>query len=259
MKDGLLQGVVTKSNFLRPSKTKLILMDHNELSQAVDGADQVEIIEVVDHHRISFQTTMPISFNIQPVGSTCTLVAEKYRERNQDTSKKIAGLLLAAIISDTVSGRSPTTTCRDIEALNWLQDVSGVNRDRFSIEMFAASSIIGQKTPRDVILNDFKEFTMGKHKVGIGQVEVVGFDKFNQAKDEIRDELRRLKVEKGYNLIGLMVTDITYGTTLFPIAADQDISDGIGLPEREKGLFEMKGVLSRKKQVVPHIANALTS
>lgn len=257
--DGLLQGVVTKSNFLRPSKTKLILMDHNELSQAVDGADQVEIIEVVDHHRISFQTAMPISFNIQPVGSTCTLVAEKYRESNQDTSKKTAGLLLAAIVSDTVSGRSPTTTCRDIEALKWLQDVSGINRKRFSIEMFAASSILGQRTPREVILNDFKEFTMGEHKVGIGQVEVVGFDKFNQVKDDIRDELRRLKVEKGYSLIGLMVTDITYETTLFPVAADQEIYDAVGLPEQEKGLFEMKGVLSRKKQVVPHITNALTT
>ena len=255
--DDLLQGVVTKSNFLRTPETRLILMDHNELSQAVDGADQVEIIEVVDHHRISFQTTMPISFTIQPVGSTCTLVSEKYRESRQEISKKVAGLLLAAIVSDTVSGRSPTTTYRDIEALNWLEGVSGVNRDRFAIEMFAASSILGQKAPGDVIMNDFKEFTMGKHKVGIGQVEVVGFDKFNQLKDELRDELIRLKAKKAYDLIGLMVTDITYEITLFLVAADQEICDAIGLPEREKGLFEMKGVLSRKKQVVPHMANIM--
>lgn len=255
---GVLLGVVTNSCFLRTPGTRLVLMDHNELSQAVDGADQVEIIEVVDHHRIGgFSSVLPISFTIQPVGSTCTLVAEKYRDWGKEIPKNIAGLLFSGIISDTVTGRSPTTTSRDLEAMKWLEDVTGIKSEKFSAEMFGASSILGQKSAREVLLNDFKEFNVDGKKIGVGQVEVVGFERFEAVKKEIISELESLKNEKNYDLIGLMVTDITYEVTLFPMAADREICDSMELPEKDKNIFEMKNVLSRKKQVIPHLINVL--
>lgn len=253
-----LRGVITKSNFLKPPGIKLILLDHNELSQAIDGADQAEIIEVVDHHRMAgFQTSMPIDFTIRPVGSTCTLIAEKYRETKTDLDKSTAGMLLAGIISDTLTGRSPTTTNCDLEAMKWLEDIAGISKDKFSVEMFEGSSLLTNRSVKDIILNDFKAFTIGKNKVGIGQVEVVGFNKFHQIKEEIMASLEDTRKEKGFDLVALMVTDITYEVTLLCVSAPREIYMSIELPESEANIFEMKNVLSRKKQVVPYLFNIL--
>jgi manganese-dependent inorganic pyrophosphatase len=233
-------------------------MDHNEPSQTVDGADQVDIIEVVDHHRVSgFNTALPISMIIQPVGSTCTIVAEQYKEHGQEISKKIGGLLLSGIISDTVSGKSPTTTERDLRVLSLLEGICGINRDTFAMEMFNASSILEQKNPKEIILNDFKEFNIGGKKVGVGQVEVVGFEFFVKIKDTILYELNKLKKDREFDLVALMVSDITHETTLLAVSADPVLNEMLGLKVKEKNIFEMKGVLSRKKQVIPHLINVL--
>lgn len=253
-----LAGVITKSNFLSQTDRKLILVDHNEFSQAVEGADQLEVVEVIDHHRIAdFHTAYPININIQPVGSTCTLVSEIYRYSNIELSAGTAGILLAGVISDTVTGRSPTTTDRDREIMKWLENISGVNAAEFSEEMFSSSSILDNSPPKDIILNDFKLFNIAGKKVGISQVEVVGFAQFHKIKKELLAELQSIAKKERYDIAALMVTDITYEVTLLQIAADISIYNSIKLPEVEKGIFEMKGVLSRKKQVVPFMFNIL--
>ncbi|MFQ5559918.1 MAG: putative manganese-dependent inorganic diphosphatase [Nitrospinota bacterium] len=253
---GRLRGLVTKSCLLDFQGIRLILMDHNELSQAVDGAEDAEIVEVVDHHRIAgIKTALPINFVIEPVGSTCTLVAEKFRETGVSLSKNMAGLLAAGIISDTVSGRSPTTTSKDFAVLERLLSISGINKDKFAFEMFNASSILDKKPPRGIIFNDFKEFDIGGKKVGVGQVEVVGFQLFEKVKGVLIEELQNLRKEQQYDLISLMVTDITYEVTLLVLDGDPDLCDLLALSKKEENVFEMKGVLSRKKQVIPHFVS----
>ena len=156
---GRIEGVITKSNLLGPSKTNLILVDHNELSQAVDGADKVRIIEVVDHHRIgNFQTELPISFVCEPVGATSTLVSELYRRSGMPIGKKTAGLLLAGVLSDTVMLKSPTTTARDVEIVSWLEEGSGLDHKEFGRKIFSATSSITGRGVKAVVGADHKVF-----------------------------------------------------------------------------------------------------
>lgn len=252
--EGFMAGVITKSNLLRPSRTSLILVDHNELSQAVDGAGMVKIINVVDHHRLgNFHTTQPITFICEPVGSTSTLVAEMIRHKDVNIEKSIAGLLLAGVMSDTVILKSPTTTDRDRAIVPWLEKKSGLDHMQFGREIFSATSSMKNRGIEAVVRGDYKIFEVKNQKFGIGQVETIGFDEFHEEKEKLLAELARTKEDKGLRLSALLVTDIVLGTSLLLVAADKEVILSLDYPKVDDNLYELKNVLSRKKQVAPHL------
>jgi manganese-dependent inorganic pyrophosphatase len=256
--DGRVCGVVTKSNLLRPSSLKLVLVDHNELSQAVPGADQVEILEVIDHHRLgNFHTDAPIRFINQPLGSTCSVVATLYRQAGVEPEAKVASLMLAGLLSDTVLLKSPTTTDVDRDLVCWLEKCSGLDPLDFGQQMFLAGSTLAAYPSIDALLMaDFKEYTVDDRRFGIGQAEVVGFQEFEERREEILEGLEALAEKRGLGLAGLLVTDIVQQNSQFVVRGDKDLIAAISYPQLDPRRFELKGVLSRKKQLIPHLLRA---
>jgi len=255
-KKGLLHGLVTRSRILKRSPISLILVDHNELSQAVDGAGSVEIRGVVDHHRIGgFQSVSPIPFVCGPVGSTSTLVAEQFDAEGVKMDKGMAGLLLAGVLSDTVVLKSPTTTERDRAVVRRLEAISALDYRAFGEEIFRATASLKKLGAEAAVNGDHKVFTTAGKTFGIGQVETIGFDEFYEEEDSLRKVLQSLMAKKGFYLSALLVTDIVKGTSLFLAVGVPEVFYHLGYPEIGKDLYELKGVISRKKQVVPHILN----
>ncbi|GFO69401.1 manganese-dependent inorganic pyrophosphatase [Geomonas limicola] len=257
--DGTLAGVATKSSLFQPLPYALILVDHNELSQSVPGAEDLEIIEVIDHHKLgNAHSTNPIPFITAPVGSTCTIVASLYQEHGVTPEPKIAALLLAGILSDTVILKSPTTTARDQAAVERLARIAGLEWEAFGAEIFAASGALsGYGSPERVVTSDFKLFSQGEARFGVGQVEVFGFSEFNAMKDELKAALQALREKESLELAGLMVTDIATESTMFMMEGGHAYLRFMGYPQPEPHIFEMKGVMSRKKQLVPHLIKVL--
>jgi manganese-dependent inorganic pyrophosphatase len=257
--DGTIAGIATKSSLLSPIPYALILVDHNELSQAVPGAEGVEVLEIIDHHKLgNSATNQPITFMAAPVGSTCTVVATLYRERGLEPEQTMAALLLAGIISDTIILKSPTTTERDRELVAWLEPLAGLEHAAFGRDIFSScSGFSAYDSPEDAIRADFKHFSAGETRFGIGQVEVVGFDEFYRLKGELRGFLATIRKEDRLQLAGLMVTDIYSETTLFLAEGKNELAHVMGYPQLEPHLYELKGVMSRKKQMVPHLIKVL--
>ncbi|MDD5285335.1 MAG: putative manganese-dependent inorganic diphosphatase [Desulfuromonadaceae bacterium] len=257
--DGTLTGVATKSSLLSPLPYSLILVDHNELGQAVPGAELVEIEEVIDHHKLgNNHSNSPISFITSPVGSTCTLVARRYKECGVEPERQIAALLLAGILSDTVILKSPTTTEGDQQMSAWLEERAGLVSADFGRDIFAASSSLKNYGTADrVVAADFKLFTHEKYSIGLGQVEVIGFDEFYSMKEKLLTALADVKRRDNLFIAGLMVTDITTETTLFLVEGHTLISHVMEYPQLEPHLYELKNVMSRKKQMVPHLLKIL--
>jgi len=258
--EGRVAGVASKSNLLAPSSIKLILVDHNELSQAVPGADKVEILEIVDHHRLgNFHTSQPIRFINQPLGSTCTVVATLYRQAGLDPDPAEAGLMLAGLLSDTVILKSPTTTDSDREIARWLGPICGLDPEEFGRKLFqAGSTLTGYPSHRDLVLSDFKVFSTGENTFGIGQVEVVSFDEFHDLQSELEAALGEIRRGKNLSTAGLLVTDIVQGASLLLLLGGRELPLIIGYPRIGENLYELKGVLSRKKQLIPHLLKVLT-
>lgn len=257
--DGTLAGVATKSSLFAPLPYALILVDHNELSQSVPGAEDLEILEVVDHHKLGNPpTSNPIPFITAPVGSTCTIVASLYEEHRVTPAADVAALLLAGILSDTVILKSPTTTGKDRDAVSRLAALAGLDWQAFGAEIFAASGALsGYGSPERVVGSDFKLFNQGEIRFGVGQVEVFGFAEFEEMKAELRGALASLREKEGLEVAGLMVTDISSESTMFLMEGGQGYSRFMGYPQPEPQVFEMKGVMSRKKQLVPHLIKVL--
>ncbi len=257
--DGRVCGVATKTNLLRPSPVKLILVDHNELSQAVTGAEKVEILEVVDHHRLgNFHTDHPIRFINQPLGSTCSVVATLYRQAGIAPDRVTAGLMLAGLLSDTVILKSPTTTDIDRELALWLGEISGLDPQEFGQRIFSAgSALAAYPSPRHLLLADFKEYEAGDQKFGVGQVEVVSFQEFHNMKEALVETLGNVKEERALDVAGLLVTDIVQETSLLLALGGKELPYVISYPQVEENIYELKGVLSRKKQLVPHLLKVL--
>ena len=256
--DGRVCGVATKSNLLRSSSLKLILVDHNELTQAVPGADQVEILEVIDHHRLgNFHTDLPIRFINQPLGSTCSVVATLYRQAGIEPDSQTAALMLAGLLSDTVLLKSPTTTDVDRELLGWLEQCAGRDALTFGAQLFkAGSALAAYPDIRALLTADFKEYEVDGRRFGVGQVEVVAFQEFEDRLDEIAHGLQALASERSLALGGLLVTDIVQQNSQLIVSGDRDLVAAVGYPQITPGRFELKGVLSRKKQLMPHLLRA---
>jgi len=255
---GATVGILSKTDFLKNVQRRLILVDHNELSQAVQGADQVEILEIIDHHRIGALTThQPILFRNEPVGSTSTIVADCFIRHGVELPKPIAGLLLAGLVSDTLNLTSPTTTARDKEVLEKLESVSGVNAKKFTEKLFASGSLLTLKSAPQAIKTDCKEYKDGDAKFSVAQIEEVGFDQFWKRKDELLTALGDYQRARGYLFATLMVTDVTTQSSLLLAAGSEAFLNRIDYPKVEPGIYELRDVVSRKKQLLPYLTHCL--
>jgi manganese-dependent inorganic pyrophosphatase len=256
--DSRVRGVVTRLSFLTQWRFRVALVDHNESSQSVDGIEEASVEEIIDHHRLGHRgTDLPITFINRVVGCTCTIIAELFRFSGQQPPREIAGLMLAAILSDTVILQSPTTTPLDHEMANWLAGLAGVEIADFGSKMFAAGCAAEGMDPRKIIQQDLKVYEEGGWKLTVSQMETVGFDLFRNVQASLATELDRARQEAGCHLGCLMVTDITSSTSLLLCAGEEKLIDAVTYPKVGENLFEMAGVLSRKKQMMPYLADLL--
>lgn len=257
--DGRLIGVLSKSDLINLPKPQLVLVDHNELGQAVQGADEADILEVLDHHRIGggLKTSQPIKFINDPVGSTCTLVARQFRASGLTPSPGIALCMASGIISDTLFLRSPTTTDVDAQCLSWLRGLVEVDLDQYAKEFFAIGSSLRTANPSQVVREDCKEFEENHRRFSISQIEENGFDLFWDRKAELLSALQQLAKEKSLKFSALMVTDIVSNGSLLLMSSEPDNWEEINYPQVDKNLYQLDGVVSRKKQLLPLIARIL--
>ena len=256
---GQLVGVVSKSDLVNPPKTKLVLVDHNELSQAVNGAEDADILEVLDHHRIggSLKSTQPIRFINEPVGSTCTLVARQFRAAGIDPTPGIALCMASGIISDTLYLRSPTTTQIDRDVLAWLEKICQVDLEQYSREFFEIGSALRNCAPAEVVREDCKEFTEHGIRFSISQIEETGFDLFWDKKEDLRKALEELANKQRLQFSALLVTDVVSNGSLLLLSRESDAWDEINYPCLDRGLYELPDIVSRKKQLLPLLAQVL--
>jgi manganese-dependent inorganic pyrophosphatase len=233
-------------------------VDHNELSQAVQGADEVEIIEIIDHHRIgSLATQQPILFRNEPVGSTSTIVADCFFRHDVELPRPIAGLLLAGIVSDTLNLTSPTTTTRDAEVLKKLEAISQTNAREFTEKLFASGSLLTLKPAPQAVTTDCKEYEDSKVKFSVAQIEETGFEQFWKRKDELLGALEGYRASKAYHFSALLVTDVATQSSLLLVVGDERFIRRIDWPRLEPGIYELRDVVSRKKQLLPYLTHCL--
>jgi len=253
--NGHLLGTISHQDFLRAERKRVILVDHNERSQTVDGIDEAELLEIVDHHRLGdIQTGSPIYFRNEPVGCTSTIVAGLYEENDVQISKEMAGIMLAAIISDTLMFRSPTCTAKDKKTAEKLALLAEVEIESFAREMFKAGSDFQDKTAKEIVLQDFKEFSLGEAKVGVGQVSSLDFSLLEEKKTELFAELNGIKESNNYQLAALMLTNIIEESTELIFVGDEKAVEQAYSVETKAGAAYLPGVVSRKKQIVPALA-----
>ena len=255
---GVPVGILTRSDLVSPEPRRVLLVDHAEQAQSVPGVGQANIVEILDHHHIgSIETRVPVRATFDPVGSTATLVFERFRREGQEPTPATAGMLLAAVLSDTVILSSPTTTARDRAVVTHLEAMLDVDARAFGMELFEAGSDVSKLPAADIIRRDAKEYMTGSGaRLCIAQVETVGVGLLDR-KQELLDALERRRRERGYSTFALMITDIvTCGTELL-------VTGGLGAVERAFGrsaddhVVTLPGVMSRKKQVAPKLLGAL--
>jgi len=247
-------GILTEGDLIREPNVQVILVDHNELSQAVEGVENYRILEVIDHHRLgSFSTKYPITFINRVVGSTSTIIAGMYRELRVPLSRKIASILLCGILSDTVVLKSATTTEVDRETAEYLADITDLDIAELGKDIQNSASAAARMPAPDIIRLDMKEYSASGKKISVSQIEVASPDEIMEHETEILAALKALRAEHGYFLSALMVTDITKLTSLLLVDGDQDFIDLVGYPRLDGGVFVLKDVLSRKKQLMPTI------
>lgn len=254
-----LVGVFSRRDLMGPPARKLVLVDHNELSQAVQGADEVEIVEVVDHHRLGdLRTPEPILFLNRPVGSTCTIIADLFRQDGRQPDAALAGVLMGGLVSDTLNLRSPTTTPEDVRILEWLEGVSGVTGTELANDIFQSGSVVQSMSAADLLEMDMKLYQEGEDRFSISQLEEVGFVGFHERTPELLAGLAALRERKGLRFSALLATDVKEQDSLLFFAGDPMVARSISYPVLEEGrLFQLPGVVSRKKQLLPFLTRTL--
>ena len=257
--DGMLAGVLTKSDILKPIQTRLVLVDHNEITQAVSGADEVQITEIIDHHRLGpMNTAAPILFINEPVGSTCTIVADLFRSSGLVPSPETAGIMMAGLISDTLHLNSPTTTPKDAEILSWLSGVAGEEPRALAEAIFSSGSVIQAHTPAEIVQADQKLYDEDGVRFSVSQVEELGFSNFWGRSVEIAGELGELRKRDRLSFAALLVTDINTQNSLLLVKGDPDLIERITYSQIQKDeIFDLPGIVSRKKQLIPYLTSLL--
>ncbi len=255
---GKLEGIFSKSDFLRAPARRLVLVDHNELSQAVPGAAELPIVEILDHHRLgNMPTESPILFLNQPVGSTCTIVADLFRRNNLEPSRPVAGVMLAGIIADTLCGTSPTTTETDRQMLETLAQLAGIRAQDLAAEIFSVGSPLQTMSPDRVIGADAKEYEEHGVRFSISQIEEVTFANFERQKDQLQHALRAQAQSGQLFFSALLVTDINAQNSYLLVEGNHDLLRTINYPEHSDRVWFLEGVVSRKKQLLPYLLECL--
>ncbi len=254
-----LLGIFSKTDLIKPVQTRLILVDHNELTQAVPGAAEVQIAEIIDHHRLGAPATnQPILFINEPVGSTCTIVANLFRRDNLPPSPEIAGLLMSGLISDTLHLNSPTTTERDYETLAWLAPIAGIKSAALADLIFSSGSVILAQPPEKVIAADNKIYDEDGLRFSVSQVEELGFGNFRAHAEALAAALEQLRKTENLFFSCLFVTDINTQNSLMLVKGDRDFIAQISYPHADReDTFELQGIVSRKKQLIPYLASVI--
>lgn len=253
-------GVLSKTDLVDPPRMRVVLVDHNEFSQAVKGIEEADIVEVLDHHRLGTQlsTRDPIRFLNEPVGSTSTLVARKFFHRNSQPSVPVAICLCAGILSDTLNLTSPTTTRADKDMLEWLTGIAMIDAKEFTEEFFAQGSMLRSNTAPSVIIQaDRKTFTEYDYKVSLSQVEEIGLFGLEDVQDGLVEALEALVKAEGLSLACLLVTDIVSHNSLLLAVGEDEVLDNIEYERLGVNLFSAPDVVSRKKQLFPAVSRAL--
>ncbi len=250
-------GVLSKSDLVEPRRTRLVLVDHNEYAQAVLGVEEAEIYEVIDHHRLAgdLASREPIRFLNEPVGSTSTLVARKFLHRDMEPSSGVALCLCAGLISDTLMLTSPTTTDLDREMLEWLAPIAGVDPEEFTADFFAVGSLLNSGSIHDILHTDRKEFYEEGLKLSISQIEERGLNVFNERKEDLEKALEALAKEEKCDLVLLVVTDIASHDSFILARGEVELCRNLPYTLKD-GVFQAKGVVSRKKQIFPAVWQA---
>ena len=259
-KKGKYVGTISRRNLIGNAGKKLILVDHNEESQAVDNVKEAEILEIIDHHRLgSLETMAPVMFRNEPVGCTGTIMYEIYKEKELEIAPNIAGLLCAAIISDTLMFRSPTCTFLDKAAAEALADIAGISIPEFASEMFRAGSNLKDKSPEEIFYQDFKKFIMGDVTFGVGQITSLDAGELESIKEQLLPQMESECGKHGIEMVFFMLTDILDESTELLCCgtkAKEYIIDAFDLKEDSEKMI-LKGVVSRKKQLIPTLVSEL--
>ena len=246
-------GVLTRYHLLRPRRKRVVLVDHNEAAQSVPGLEEAEILEIIDHHRLAdIQTTNPIYVRNEPVGSTNTIIASMFQDRGLMPSEKMAGMMAAAIISDTVMFKSPTCTARDVRTAERMARIANVSLDELGKEIFSAS--VGNKTAEELLFTDYKEFHIAGHDMAVAQITCVDSPSMLSRKDEFLKLMKKTARERGFDLVILMLTDVLLeGTQIIYFGNDETIRQAFNVTPKDNTVF-LPRVMSRKKQVIPMLS-----
>ena len=246
-------GVLSRYHLLRPRRKRVVLVDHNEAAQSVPGLEEAEILEIIDHHRLAdIQTSNPIYVRNEPVGSTNTIIASMFQDRGLMPSANMAGMMAAAILSDTVMFKSPTCTERDRRTAERMARIANISLDELGREIFSAS--LDSKTVQDLLMSDYKEFHIAGHDLAVSQITCVDSPKMLERKEEFLAEMRQLTEKKGFSMMILMLTDVLLeGTQIIYLGDDEIIQQAFNIVPRDNTLF-LPHVMSRKKQVIPMLS-----
>ena len=258
--DGKYIGMISRRNLLNMKKKQLILVDHNEKTQAVDGIGGADILEIIDHHRIgSLETMSPVFFRNQPLGCTATIIYQMYQEQKVAIDKKVAGLLCSAILSDTLMYRSPTCTPLDKAVAEELAQIADINIEEHAKAMFQAGSDFGSKTPEEIFYQDFKTFSQDGVEFGVGQLSAMTQEELEQVRDKLLPYLRDVLVERKIEMVFVMLTNIIEETTYLICEGEKadDFVEKAYHVHKEGDYHVLKGVVSRKKQLIPMFMSAM--
>jgi len=252
-------GMLSRASLINSPRKQVILVDHNERSQAVDGLEEAEILEIIDHHRIGdIETVGPVYFRNQPLGCTATIVRNMYRENNAEINKQMAGLLCSAILSDTLAFKSPTCTEADREAAESLAGIAGLDIDEFSMIMFRASSNLMDKSAEEIFYQDFKQFRTGELELGVGQVYSLDSSELLEIKDRMLEYMDKVYRDKNLDMVLFMLTDISKERTeLLFVGSNTELISKAFDGKHDKNSIMLPGVVSRKKQVIPPLLSSV--
>lgn len=250
-------GYVTRRCFLEAPKHNVILVDHNEASQSIKGLETANIVEIIDHHRLgALKTILPIYMDIEPLGSTCTIVYQQFLKHNMKPDETVAKVLLAGLISDTVILKSPTTTKTDVDTANDLTKLAKVDLNEFAEKMFSSMGGLTVDVANEKIESDFKIYAENGVSVGIGQCEVVTLKDLDNYKEAYLKTLDEVRQKNSLNWAMLMITDVIKETSVL-LTTDFKLNKNIQYKKIENNIYDMPGVLSRKKQLLPDILSLI--
>ena len=253
------KGTIQKNSLELDESLQLILVDHNNFDQAVDGASELPLLEILDHHHLDMPvTTTPVTVFNDTVGSTCTLVAEKFKLADIKPSQAIAGILMGGILSDTLILKSPTTTQRDRIAVKWLEKVAKYKVTSFEKEIFKAGSLIASTVPSKLLTEDKKNYTAGEYTISIAQVEEFSFKEFNDKYAKLLAAVKKIKESEALDMFALLVTNVETQNSLLLVDGKTDLVDIIPYKRIDKFTFDLPGVLSRKKQLIPELMKVIS-